>query len=85
MKEPRVRAARHVVRWFLKATGYGGICLPPRGIYVLRERMTDGALLAHEITHWRQAQRMGVVKFYATYLWYTIRFGYRRNPLETGH
>jgi hypothetical protein len=25
---------------------------------------------------------MGAVKFYATYLWYNLRYGYVNNPME---
>jgi hypothetical protein len=76
------RPAPHVIRWFLRATGYGGITLPPFGIFILAERINETALVRHEQAHWQQAQRMGVVRFYAAYIWYTIRHGYRNNPME---
>jgi hypothetical protein len=25
---------------------------------------------------------LGARRFYATYIWYTIRYGYRNNPME---
>ena len=76
------RPAVHPIRWFLRAFGYGGITLPPWGIYILVERLGEDALMRHEQAHWAQAQRIGVVRWYLTYAWYTIRFGYRNNPLE---
>jgi hypothetical protein len=76
------RPAPHVIRWFLRAAGFGGITLPPLGIFILPERLHQGWLVRHEQAHWQQAQRMGVVRFYATYIWYTIRHGYRNNPME---
>ena len=82
MRAPRVRKARHVVRWFLKAAGRYAVCLPPRGIYVLPGRAGEPGLLQHELVHWRQAQEMGVAKFYAKYLWLLIRHGYQRHPME---
>jgi len=82
VRAPRVRKARHVVRWFLKAAGRYAVCLPPRGIYVLPGRAGEPGLLQHELVHWQQARRMGVIKFYAVYLWYTLRYGYWNNPLE---
>jgi len=74
--------APHVIRWFLRTFGYGGITLPPFGIFILAERLHQGWLVRHEQAHWQQAQRMGVVRFYAAYIWYTIRHGYRNNPME---
>jgi hypothetical protein len=44
-------------------------------------RPADG-LIRHEQAHWRQWQRMGTLRFYLTYIWYTIRHGYRNNPME---
>ena len=80
--EPPPRPARHLLRLFLRATGYSGLCLPPFGIFLLAERLHDPALLRHEQCHWRQAERMGAARWALTYLWYYLRYGYRGNPLE---
>ena len=80
MTQPR--PAPHAIRWFLRTFGYGGITLPPWGVFILVERLGEDALVRHENAHWQQAQRMGIVRFYAAYIWYTIRHGYRNNPLE---
>jgi len=77
-----IKPARHIVRWFLRTSGYGGITLPPFGIYILAERINEPRLRAHESMHWQQYQRMGAVKFYAVYLWYNIKYGYLNNPME---
>lgn len=76
-----VKPARHVVAWLLRATGYAAITLP-WGIYVLRERMRDEALIAHERVHEAQMHRMGVGRFYVAYLWLWLRYGYREHPME---
>ena len=76
------RPAPHVIRWFLRTFGYGGITLPPLGIFSLAERINEAPLIRHEQAHWAQYERMGAVKFYAAYLWYTLRYGYTNNPLE---
>jgi hypothetical protein len=76
------RPARHIIRWFLKATGFAGVTLPPIGIYILAERLHDQRLVRHELEHWAQAQRLGVVRFAFTYLYFTVRYGYWNNPLE---
>lgn len=74
--------ASGLILWFLRRFGFVGVTLYPIGIYVLPEMLEDRRLHKHEMAHWRQAQRMGAVRFYVTYLWYSIRFGYRNNPLE---
>ena len=80
MTQPR--PAPHVIRWFLRATGYGGITLPPLGIFILAERINETALVRHEQRHWLQYQMLGARRFYLHYIWYTIRYGYRNNPME---
>lgn len=76
------RPAPHIIRWFLRRTGYAGICLPPVGIYILAEHMYSDRLIRREQAHWRQWQRMGTVRFYATYIWLWLRHGYRNHPME---
>jgi len=77
------RPAPHVIRWFLRTFGYGGITLPPWGVFILAERLGEERLVRHEHAHWRQAQRMGVMKFYVIYLWYLLKFGYSpKHPME---
>jgi hypothetical protein len=71
-----------LLRWWLKLTGFKAITLPPFGIYALPECCGDARLLRHEQEHWRQYERMGVLKFYAVYLWYSLKYGYRNNPME---
>ena len=77
-----VRPAKHLVGWFLRKFGYGGITLPPFGIYVLPHRMEEQRLLRHERAHWAQYQRMGFVRYYVLYIYYSMRYGYWNNPME---
>jgi hypothetical protein len=76
------KPAKHVIRWFLRATGYGGITLPPLGIFILAERLGEERLVRHEQRHWLQYQMLGARRFYLRYIWYTIRYGYQNNPME---
>jgi len=76
------RPAPHLIRWFLRRTGYAGICLAPWGIFILAEHMYSDRLIRHEQAHWRQWQRMGTVRYYATYIWQVLRHGYRNAPME---
>jgi hypothetical protein len=59
-----------------------GICLPPRAIYLLPERMDDGRLRAHEGAHWRQYERRGVLRYYAGYVALWVRYVYVNHPWE---
>jgi len=44
----QARTAPHIVRWFLRTSGYGGITLPPWGVFILAERINETALIRHE-------------------------------------
>lgn len=76
------RPAPHIVRWVLKTFGFGGITLPPLGIYILAERINEERLIRHEQAHWRQYERMGFFRFTWGYLTGLIRHGYWNHPLE---
>ena len=76
------RPAPHIVRWFLRTFGFGGVTLPPLGIFILAERINEDALVRHEQVHWAQYQRMGIVRFYATYIYQVLRYGYHNAPME---
>ena len=76
------RPAPHIVRWFLRTFGFGGVTLPPLGIFILAERINEDALVRHEQVHWAQYQRMGLVRFYATYIYQVLRYGYHNAPME---
>jgi purine-cytosine permease-like protein len=76
------KPARHVVRWFLRRTGFAGVCLAPWGIYILAEHLLSQRLIRHEQQHWRQWERMGTIRYYATYVWQVLRYGYAASPME---
>jgi len=76
-----VRPANGLIGWTLRRTGFAGVTLP-WGIYILPERLQDERLVRHEQEHARQIDELGVIKFYALYLWFTLRYGYRLNKLE---
>ena len=76
------RPAPHIIRRFLRTAGYAGMVLPPAGIFILAEHLHSQRLIRHEQAHWRQWQRMGTVRFYATYIWLWLRHGYRNHPME---
>lgn len=76
-----IRPANGLIGWTLRRTGFAGVTLP-WGIYILPERLQDERLVRHEQEHARQIDEFGVIKFYVRYLWFTLRYGYRNNPLE---
>jgi hypothetical protein len=76
-----IRSANGLIGWTLRRTGFAGVTLP-WGIYILPERLQDERLIKHEREHARQIEEHGVIGFYARYLWFTLRHGYRKNPLE---
>jgi hypothetical protein len=76
-----VRPANGLIGWTLRRTGFAGVTLP-WGIYILPERLQDARLVRHEQAHADQIAQYGVIGFYAKYLWFTLRYGYRNNPLE---
>ena len=77
-----ISIARGPIRWMLRWRGFSGVTLPPFGIFIIEEHMQDDRLIRHEKEHWRQAQEMGTLKFYAVYLWLLARHGYDKHPME---
>ena len=76
------KPARGLIDWVLRRTGFHGVALAPWGIYILPAAMHSQRLIRHEQAHWRQWQRMGTVRYYATYLWQIVRYGYENAPME---
>jgi len=74
--------ARGLLRWFLERSRFDGIAIPPFGVWIEPMHFNDAGLIRHELRHLEQAREMGVFRWYATYVWYTLRYGYRNNPLE---
>ncbi len=62
----------------LRAVGAGANAV---GQVVVSDRPITPLLLAHEVGHVRQAERLGVLLF-PLYLWLWGRYGYRDHPLE---
>lgn len=69
------------LQWLLPRP-YVAITLPPWGMFARPGREADPQVAAHEAVHWAQATAMGVWRFYATYLWQLMRYGYAQHPME---
>ena len=76
------KPARGLIGWALRRTGFAGVALAPWGIYILAEHLANESLIRHEQVHWAQWRRMGTVRYYATYLYQVLRYGYRNAPME---
>ena len=70
-----------MIRWLLP-TKMLAITLPPFGMYANHDQLDDPVVLAHEQVHWAQYERMGVLRFYVTYLWQWAWYGYEQHPME---
>lgn len=82
MSDNVMKQAPRLIAAYLRWQGFRAITLPPFGIYALYDSLNDKALERHELVHWEQYKRMGAVRFYATYLWMLIRYGYEKHPME---
>ena len=74
------------IRFITSIPGFGtSVCIPPIGIF-LDPSMEDSPLyeatIEHETVHWEQYQRLGLVRWWATYIWYLFRYGYEKHPFE---
>jgi len=58
------------------------ITIPPFGIYIHKDQQQNSALLSHELIHWQQYQRMGLLPYYYNYLKEHLKNGYDGNLME---
>lgn len=77
----KIKPAGFILRWYLTRAGFWGITLPT-GIYILEEHLCNERLIEHEKVHAAQYERYGVLGFFARYLYFNIKYGYKKNPLE---
>lgn len=59
-----------------------GIVLYPWVLFRDKPEAVTHTLARHEFEHVRQVRREGWLRFYLTYLFYQIKYGYRENPFE---
>jgi hypothetical protein len=75
MSRPRVI----YLKWLPSAKA---ITMPPFGIFIRSKYKGVKTILIHEVTHWRQYLRMGLLKFYFNYFIESLKFSYNRMPME---
>ena len=64
------------------AKNYNARTIPPFGIFIAESQKDNKALLDHELVHWNQYQKMGLLNFYAQYLSEKKKHGYDNMPME---
>ncbi len=62
--------------------GFNGIAIPPIGIFIRQDQAGNQQLLNHELVHWQQYLRDGLLGFYGGYLQQHLCGGYDLNPYE---
>ena len=75
-KEPTIYYVDNVPLGFHAAT------IPPFGIYIQNNQMNNVELMKHELVHWKQYQRLGLVRYYTNYIEGLIRNGYDLHAME---
>ena len=76
MNKPRI----YYVLWTVPP--YRAMTIPPFGIFVRKDHKNNEKILNHDIVHWKQYQRMGLLRFYFQYFKEFIIFGYDKMPME---
>ncbi len=67
------------VSWLPLPRRFVAITIAP---FIFHKVPLSEALKRHELVHIEQVNRLGWVRFYVTYLWYSIKYGYDKNPFE---
>jgi|GEM_PF-1374247 len=61
---------------------YNGYIVPPIGVFISKKQRENVALLEHELVHWKQFQREGILPFLFNYAKQAVNLGYDKNPYE---
>ncbi|MEL6356679.1 MAG: hypothetical protein AAFQ37_07075 [Bacteroidota bacterium] len=70
--------------YYLKSLpfGFNGLAIPPFGIFIKDDLKNNSELLLHELVHWKQFQREGLLLFVLNYSLSSINYGYDGNLYE---
>lgn len=64
------------------AGNYNGYIVPPFGVFIKESERENKALIEHELMHWKQFQREGLLSFLINYSKEARQKGYDKNPYE---
>tara|TARA_R110002126_G_scaffold255711_2_gene398764 strand:- start:8265 stop:8534 length:270 start_codon:yes stop_codon:yes gene_type:complete len=70
------------IKLFMKLCKFQGWTSFWNVIYLDPEYLQDEKLIKHEMTHIKQINEEGKIKFSIKYLFWTCRYGYWNNPYE---
>lgn len=62
--------------------GYNGYAAFPLGIFIKESEKDNKMLMDHEMIHWKQFQREGIIPFLINYSLEALKNGYDKNPYE---
>ena len=62
--------------------GYNGYAAIPFGIFIKESEKDNKMLIEHEMVHWRQFQREGLIPFLINYGLEALKNGYDKNKYE---
>jgi hypothetical protein len=75
-KTPKI----YYVNWVLPP--YRAMTIPPIGIFIKKKYKGNENILNHDLVHWKQYQRIGLLKFYFQYFKEFLTKGYDQMPME---
>ena len=61
---------------------FRAMTIPPFGIFIKHIYKGDNQILSHDLIHWKQYERMGLLMYYFRYLAQIILIGYETMPME---
>ena len=62
--------------------GFNAITIPPIGIFISNDQKNNDQLLAHELIHWEQYQKEGLLPYLFNYATEAMAHGYDQNAYE---
>ncbi|SED21380.1 hypothetical protein SAMN04489761_4645 [Tenacibaculum sp. MAR_2009_124] len=76
MKQPKIHYTKYIIAPFR------GMTSPPFGIFIRKDLQGNQQILEHDLIHWKQYQRMGLIMFYFRYFIQLLIIGYDTMPME---
>lgn len=75
-KEPKIYYVKYLLPPFRAMT------IPPFGIFINIKYKGNEQILKHDLIHWKQYKRMGLIMYYLRYFIQLIIIGYDTMPME---
>jgi len=76
MKSPKIYYVSRII------PPYRGMTIPPIGIFIKNNYKNNQKIINHELIHWQQYQKLGLIKFYFKYIQQFIIYGYDNMSME---